>query len=118
MSTTATFIDKMNLKLNWFYYRLIRKKNGIQIASSENTKETKSYYESKNKNARNSSGKKNDRIDDPAKFKIYFNFTTYMGNIQSHQTLAINRGEAFKVSFNSISINSKDFHLNHLYYST
>lgn len=66
------------------------KKYDISIESCENTKETKLYHEKIAQNPQ-------DRTENPQKFENYFSFTSKMSNIQSHQVLAINRGESFKV---------------------
>lgn len=69
---------------------LNRHNNGIKIETSENTKVTKEFQ--------NDGGKSNAKKGDhPRKFETYFKFQTFFNNIQSHQTLAINRAENLKV---------------------
>lgn len=63
---------------------MTRKNNGIKIET------TKSKIGKENK--------KTDRTDDASKFEIYSNFQGYIDNIQSHQTMAINRAENLKVN--------------------
>lgn len=81
-----------------FSYRLSRPNNGIKIETSQNAKSTKANKDDNSK----ANGKRLDKKpggggDDPRKFEIYFKFQIYFNNIQSHQTLAINRGENLKV---------------------
>lgn len=79
--------------LLWHSNRLSRPNNGIKIETSQNTKASKS---NKDDNPQANS-KRVDKNDDPRKFEIYFKFQAYFNSIQSHQTLAINRGENLKV---------------------
>lgn len=77
----------------YFSHRLSRPNNGIKIETSQNTKASKSNKDD-NPQAK---GKRVDKNDDPRKFEIYFKFQAYFNSIQSHQILAINRGENLKV---------------------
>lgn len=88
----GTEIDLSPLLLH-FPYRLSRPNNGIKIETSQNTKASKSSKD----DIPQANGKRMDKNDDPRKFEIYFKFQAYFNSIQSHQTLAINRGENLKV---------------------
>lgn len=73
-----------------------RHNNGIKIETSENIKVTKEFQNDGGK----SNAKKSDKHrsgDHPRKFETYFKFQIFFNNIQSHQTLAINRAENLKV---------------------
>lgn len=60
-----------------------------------NAKAIKASKENR-KNGKNDN-KKGSRSDDPSKFENYYKYQVYIDNIHSHQVLAINRAENFKV---------------------
>lgn len=99
MSTTV-MIPKSSTKN--FYCRVLRKRNDITIDSVENVKETKLFHDSADK-------KPKDRTENPQKFEHYFQFSSFTSSLQSHQILAINRGESLKVTcFSSLRWNFVD----------
>lgn len=57
----------------------------------ENVNKTKQYTDSAEEN-------QNDRIENPKKFDRYFQFRAQVSDLQSHQIMAINRGESLGVS--------------------
>lgn len=72
--------------------RVAEKRNDISIESVENVNKIKQYKDSAEEN-------QNDRIENPQKFEHYFKFRGMVSDLQSHQILAINRGESLGVGY-------------------
>lgn len=80
----------------YFLCRLNQPMNGIKIQTSASSKSTKTAEKSK-ATTKAQKPKKPEKTVDASKFQSYFDFQLYINQLQSHQVLAINRGENLKV---------------------
>ncbi|XP_034040499.1 S1 RNA-binding domain-containing protein 1 [Thalassophryne amazonica] len=79
------------------HIKTLCEKSHVTIQSSVSKTALKEKEQEKPAQAQKKPGDKQNRNKDIDKFSLYFDFTSNVQRIQSHQTLAINRGESLKI---------------------